>query len=62
MTGTLSASIGAFKISGGTVTGTGTLTSNAAYDVRGGRVDANLAGNSHRPDEIGCGDWRFSTA
>ena len=27
------------------MTGTGTLTSNAAYDVRGGRVDANLAGS-----------------
>ena len=43
--GGLSASIGAFQIGGGTVTGTGTLTSNAAYDVRGGRVDANLAGS-----------------
>ncbi len=44
--GELSASIGAFTISGGTVSGTGTLTSNAAYDVRGGRVEANLAGNA----------------
>ena len=45
-TGTLSASIGAFQISGGTVTGTGTLTSNAAYDVRGGTVRIGLAGAS----------------
>ena len=45
--GSLSHSIGAFQVgSGGTVTGTGTLTSNAAYDVRGGTVAVNLAGNS----------------
>jgi autotransporter-associated beta strand protein len=46
LAGTLSASIGAFKITGGTVTGTGTLTSNATYDVRGGRIDVNLGGSS----------------
>ena len=40
--GWLSASIGAFQITAGTVTGTGTLSSNATYDIRGGRVDANL--------------------
>ncbi len=42
----LSQSIGTFQITGGTVTGTGTLTSNVAYDVRGGTVQANLAGAS----------------
>jgi autotransporter-associated beta strand protein len=45
-TGALSASIGALQITGGTLTGTGTLVSNAAYDVRGGRVDAILSGGS----------------
>ena len=42
----LSQSIGAFPISGGTLTGRGTLTGNASYDVRGGRMDANLAGDT----------------
>lgn len=45
-TGAQSASIGAFKIIGGTVSGTATLTSNANYDVRGGQVDVRLAGNA----------------
>ena len=44
--GWLSASIGALQITGGTLTGTGTLASNAPYDVRGGRVDAVLSGGS----------------
>jgi autotransporter-associated beta strand protein len=44
--GWLSASIGPLQITGGTLTGTGTLLSNAAYDVRGGRVDAVLSGGS----------------
>ena len=44
--GSLSQSIGAFQVGSGTVTGTGTLTSNATYDVRGGTVGVNLAGNS----------------
>ena len=43
--GTLSASIGAFQITGGTVTGTtGVLTSNAAYDIEAGTVNVALAG------------------
>ncbi|MFZ1937098.1 MAG: autotransporter-associated beta strand repeat-containing protein, partial [Thermoguttaceae bacterium] len=45
-TAALSASIGALQITGGTLTGTGTLLSNAAYDVRGGRVDVVLSGGS----------------
>jgi fibronectin-binding autotransporter adhesin len=44
--GGLSASIGAFQMTGGTIIGTGTLTSNAAYDLRGGVINANLAGTS----------------
>ena len=45
--GSLSHSIGSFQIAGnGAVTGTGTLTSNATYDVQGGTVGASLAGNS----------------
>ncbi len=43
--GGLSKSIGTCQATGGTVTGTGTLTSNATYDVRGGTVAVNLAGN-----------------
>ncbi len=42
----LSRSIGTFQITGGSVIGTGTLTSNAAYDVRGGTVGVSLAGSS----------------
>jgi autotransporter-associated beta strand protein len=44
--GALSPSIGGFQITGGTFTGTGTLTSNTAFDIQGGTVDAVLAGNS----------------
>ena len=55
LAGTLSASIGAFKITGGTVTGTGTLTSNAAYDVRGGKVETESRRQRDRPDEVGFG-------
>ncbi len=44
--GGLSASIGPLRISGGTLTGTGTLLSNSSYNVRGGRIDANLSGGS----------------
>ena len=42
--GTLSQSIGYFRITGGTVAGTGALTSNVAYNVQGGTVNAVLAG------------------
>ena len=38
--------ITAFQITGGSVTGTGTLTSTAAYDIEAGSVGANLAGSS----------------
>ena len=37
-------SIGAFQITGGTVTGIGRLTSNAAYDIRAGSVNVGLGG------------------
>jgi autotransporter-associated beta strand protein len=42
--GSFSKSIGAFRITGGTVKGTGTLTSNATYDAQAGTVNARLAG------------------
>jgi fibronectin-binding autotransporter adhesin len=41
--GAFSKSIGVFRITGGTVNGTGTLTSNAPYDVQAGTVNARLA-------------------
>ena len=44
--GSLSASIGAFRITYGTVSGSGTLTSNGTYLVSGGQVDVVLAGSS----------------
>jgi autotransporter-associated beta strand protein len=44
-TGALSASIGTFLITGGTVTGSGALTSNADYDIRAGTVNVGLAGS-----------------
>jgi len=44
-TGALSQTIGTFQITGGAVDGTGTLTSNADYDVRGGTVNVRLAGS-----------------
>ena len=44
--GSLSSSIGTLLVKGGgTVTGTGTLTGNAAYDVQSGTVNAVLAGS-----------------
>ncbi|MBN2580105.1 MAG: autotransporter-associated beta strand repeat-containing protein, partial [Pirellulales bacterium] len=43
--GSLTQSIGTFQITGGTVSGTGALTSSAAYDVQAGVVDAALAGS-----------------
>ncbi|MBN2580810.1 MAG: autotransporter-associated beta strand repeat-containing protein [Pirellulales bacterium] len=42
--GTLSRPIGYFQMTGGTVSGTSTLTSNAPYDVQAGTINANLAG------------------
>ena len=42
--GTLFKAIGTFQITGGTINGTGTLTSNTAYDVQGGQVSPVLAG------------------
>ena len=41
-----SQSIGTFQITGGTVTGSGTLTSNADYDVQAGTINVVLAGGS----------------
>ena len=43
--GTKTASITGFQITSGAVTGSGTLTSSAAYDVQGGTVSAVLAGS-----------------
>ena len=43
--GTKTASIGTFQITTGAVNGAGTLTSNAAYDIQGGTVNAVLAGS-----------------
>jgi autotransporter-associated beta strand protein len=45
-TGHLSQLIGAFKITGGAVSGTGTLISNAAFDLENGTVDIGLGGNA----------------
>jgi autotransporter-associated beta strand protein len=42
--GAISKSIGAFRITSGAVNGTGTLTSNAPYDVQAGTVNPRLAG------------------
>ena len=41
----LAQSIGTFVLAGGTLNGTGTLTSNAAYNIQDGTVTAVLAGN-----------------
>ena len=41
----LSKSIGTFQITAGSVTGTGTLTSNAAYNIQAGTVNPVLAGS-----------------
>ncbi|MBN2578636.1 MAG: autotransporter-associated beta strand repeat-containing protein [Pirellulales bacterium] len=41
----LSKTIGAFQITGGTVNGSGALTSNAAFDVQAGAVNVRLAGS-----------------
>ena len=54
--GTRSQSIGTFQITGGTVTGTGTLTSNAAYDIQGGTVGATRAALPLEQDRHGHGD------
>ena len=42
--GTLAQRIGPLRITGGTISGGGTLTSNVAYDVQAGTVNAVLAG------------------
>ena len=42
--GTLAQRIGPLRITGGTINGGGTLTSNVAYDVQAGTVNAVLAG------------------
>ena len=44
--GSFSQSIAGLQISGGTLTGSGTLTSSSDYDVQGGMVDVVLAGSS----------------
>ncbi len=46
LTGWLTKSIGAFQITGGVVSGAGTLTSNATYDLQNGTVDVGLGGNA----------------
>ena len=51
----LSKSIGAFQISGGTVTGSGTLTSSTAYDIQAGTVSVKLAGASIGLNKTGPG-------
>jgi autotransporter-associated beta strand protein len=43
--GALIKSIGTLQISGGTLAGTGKLTSSSTYDLRGGTIEAILAGN-----------------
>ena len=43
--GSMSTFIGTFQLAGGTVTGTGTLTSNAAYDIESVAHSAVLAGS-----------------
>jgi autotransporter-associated beta strand protein len=43
--GSLSASIGLLRVTGGTIAGSGTLTSNTTYDVRAGTINPILAGN-----------------
>ncbi len=44
--GGFSQSIGGLQISGGTLTGSGTLTSSSDYDVQGGMIDVVLAGST----------------
>jgi autotransporter-associated beta strand protein len=44
--GSLSQSIPGFQMYGGTVTGTGTLTSTLAYDFRAGVISVGLGGNA----------------
>ena len=52
----------AFKITGGTVSGTGVLTSNTAYDVQAGTVNAKLAGASIALNKTGSGKALLSGA
>jgi autotransporter-associated beta strand protein len=42
--GALSQTIGLLKLNGGTINGTGTLTSSSTYDIQSGTVNAVLAG------------------
>ena len=60
--GGLSKSIGAFQISGGTVTGSGTLTSSSAYDVQAGTVNVVLGGASLGLNKTGLGTAVLSAA
>jgi fibronectin-binding autotransporter adhesin len=53
--GGLSASIGPFRITGGAVAGSGTLTSNAAYDVQAGTVGVVLGGSGIALNKTGSG-------
>ncbi|MCC6123972.1 MAG: autotransporter-associated beta strand repeat-containing protein [Pirellulales bacterium] len=51
----LSQTIATFQITGGLVDGTGTLTSNAAYDIQGGQVNVVLAGTGIGLNKTGPG-------
>lgn len=42
--GAFSNSIGTFRITGGSISGSGTLTSSSNYDIQGGTVNVKLAG------------------
>ena len=47
-----SKSIGTFQITGGTVIGAGSLTSNAVYDIQAGTINAILAGSGIAFDQV----------
>ena len=49
------ASLGTFQITGGAVTGTGTLTSASPYDVQAGTVGVNLSGTNIALNKTGEG-------
>jgi autotransporter-associated beta strand protein len=59
-TRSLSKSMGTFQITGGTVTGTGSLTSSSPYDVQAGTVDVGLAGSGIALNKTGSGTATLS--